>query len=233
MPPLRDEFLRLDRAVALPPRRFGRRPSEKFVVEQALETIRVDLAGESETAVSIHRLAPPREKTNRLVDQHVCRSDVEGQNVVRIAAGRKPRNVGNASQVQNEPPLLGRSHRGKMKERGQGSPLATRRKVPGPKIRDNAFSRPLRDHRGVRDLRTAADVRMVSHRLPVGRDPFDVPDLHPSLPKQRESRRREGLSQFDVEFPQFAQRIRSFPWSREGVNSMAKPGIERKLAVGL
>ena len=230
-PPLANEFHRLGRTVALPPRGFGWRSSKKVVVEQAREAIGVHLASESKPTVAIHALRAPGEKSNHFVDQNVRRPNIEGTNLFRVMARREPSDVGDASQVQHQSTFVGGGHGRKMKKWSERSSLATRGEVPGTKIRNHAAAGPLRNHRSVRDLQTAAHIRVMRHGLPVGRNPVDIPHLHAALPKKRKRCSREGLTHFNIEFPQISQRIRRRFRSGQSVNPLPEFGFERKLPV--
>ena len=231
--PLRlgQQRLGLRAPIALAAGRLRRRLRQELVVQQSREQRFIDAPAARTHPVAVTALLAPGRRSHHTVNERVRRPDVERHDLVRPRAARNPRHVGDPTEVQHQPPLPGIGQRRVVEERSQRSPLAARRNVARAEVSDRRASRALRDDGWIPDLERRPKLRMVRHRLPVGRDGVHLRELHPGRRRELGRCGRKALTQLHVQRRQLAKHLaHGRAPSRQVVDAPLEPRLEGRLA---
>ena len=152
-------------AIAFAARGLRRRPQEIFILEQAFQPAPMDDTPPGPDAITIHGLSSLREQFNNTVEQGIGGPHIKGQNPIGLGRRRKPGDVRDASEIQNQPVLIRRSKHPSMEEWRQGRPLPSGCDIPRTKVADHPTARPLRDQGQRTDLQRSTDLGVVDDCL--------------------------------------------------------------------
>jgi hypothetical protein len=204
--PVLGERLRLREPIALAARRLRRRAAQELVVQEPLEQLGVDAAPQRAATRPIESLRPPGDPLDHPVEQRVGGPDIEGDHVLRAAAGGEPGHVRDPTEVERDPALGLVTEGGEMEEGSERRALATGGHVARSEVGHRRAARPLRDDGRVADLERGPYLWMVRDRLAVRADRVHLRERNVGAGGHRDRRGRESLAELDVERRKFPER---------------------------
>jgi len=137
-----------------------------------------------------------QQQAHRCIQRHVPRTDVEGQHLRGLAAGREDRDIRDAPDVENRSAHARLADEGVIEQWHQWRALSSRGHVPGAEVAGHLHTEALGDHSTLADLQRRPAGRVLQPaRPPIGRSsrstlPFAVGRM-PSVGRSSQSTLRQ------------------------------------------
>jgi len=204
------------------------------VCHEPPEQTRLDAAGSGDPSVEIGSQRTAGQARHEAVDQDIAGTGVESPHSIKTTAFRQKGEVGDSTEVQDDPVQSRVSKQEGMQIGSEWSPLAASGQISGTEVCHGRYAGPLGDDRRLADLQRRANrhtvrslaIGKVGDRLPVGADKGDTLYRHASLPNHRNGRFRKQLPEVSVQVAELAGAAARVV--RRPQDPLAKPGREGK-----